>query len=99
VSEDEASWKTMCRKCFAIKKKEEEGPKNTYKEQKHVAEFKQASKIEQAFSPTVEEEVGLLVKIAKQLSFDLGKKIEELDEPERAWVSTIYIQRRRSGLL
>jgi len=43
----------------------------------------------------VESDVKLLISIAKQLSFDLGKDIKELVDGERAWVSTIFIQRKR----
>lgn len=93
VTEEESSWKTMCKKCFAIMKKEEQEKEP---KQKGVGEFKRASVV------SVEEDVALMVKIAKQLAFDLGKKVEELNEAESKWVSTIYIQKqkqkRRNGL-
>jgi len=59
--------------------------------QKEMTEFKPANNTKS----TVEEDVNLLLKIAKQLAFDMGKDLKELEDGERAWVSTIFIQRTK----
>ena len=95
VTEEQAGWMPMCRKCFAISKQAENKSKSTasnpYKDQKSMGEFKPS----EVKPITVEEDVAHIVKIAKQLSYDLGKDVKELNDAEGRWVSTIFIQRSK----
>ena len=82
VTEDEAGWKTMCKMCFVMKKKNENDPKP----------FAKSSSLPTTRS--VNDDVNLMMEIAENMARHLGKEINELNESERAWVTTIYIQRR-----
>jgi len=93
VTEKEAEWKTMCKRCFARMKQAESERKDKFGDnQKPVSEFRSGNQIQK---PSIKDDVGLIVNIAKQLASDLDKNVNELSDSERAWVSTIYIQRKR----
>ena len=60
-------------------------------------DFKKASEVKPKQS-SIGDDVASLVTIAKELAGQLGKNVPELTESQSAWVSTIYIQRKRNGL-
>ena len=82
-----------CKDCGKI------GPlqfKNTHKCKATETEYKKASETKpKNEQPTIEEDVGMLLDIAKKLAYNLEKDVKELNDGERSWVSTIFIQRKQ----
>jgi len=80
-------WKNLCKRCFAISMDEKiNTAQNPFPKTEHP-------KYETEDECPIEGEVAEMLKIAKQLKFDLGKEV--LDVEEKKWVTSIYIQRKK----